>query len=65
MLGAVDARVKPNPEPGVGTAILEALELLLDSDTRPDALPPPYRSAWRTAGVRENTDPEAYPASAS
>jgi hypothetical protein len=57
MLGAVEVRVSPQPGPVEGTAIVEALDRLLAPDARPDTPPPPYRSAWRAAGVRENTDP--------
>lgn len=44
--------IKPDPSPAERKAIERALALVLGSPSR-------LRSAWREAGVRENTQPEA------
>jgi hypothetical protein len=46
----VDFIFDPEPEPKEREAVTIALERLLAGDT----VPPPYRSAWRQAGVVEN-----------
>jgi len=43
--------IKPEPSPAERTAIERALARVLEAAPR-------LRSAWREAGVRENTEPE-------
>ena len=44
--------VEPEPTPEERKALTLALERLLAGEQ----VPPPYRSAWRRAGVLENVD---------
>jgi hypothetical protein len=44
--------IKPEPSPAERTAIERALARVLEAAPR-------LRSAWRDAGVRENTEPES------
>ena len=45
-------KVEIRPEPDDPEAVLAAVQLLLSADGKP----PPYRSAWREAGIRESAD---------
>ena len=47
--------VEISPEPDDRKAVLAAVEALLSTEVEP----PPYRSAWREAGVLENVAPDA------
>jgi len=51
----VDYEISPEPTEAEREALLRALERLLAREEEP-ALPQPYRSRWRAAGVRENLE---------
>ena len=54
----MDWQLRPEPSPEERAALAVALERL-DEDA---ALPAPYRSRWRDAGIRESVSPREPPA---